>query len=659
MFCYVLNGLYLIIWVVLLFHCLFRREFYPIFGPGLGTKVFWLLTFVFFNPILTLIYFVFGFLLRPGKADEHRKLMHLGSVAAVVCVGVVLAVFEWPYSSYKAKPVVILDQSGEQKPTDQNESFFKFEPCLGTIAAKNNVLLSMSDYSGARVSMRNIIIICQNPHPLLERVARKLQKSLFNLPYVDKVACYSLGSFPEQGRLLPDVFITIDMPEIFESDFFRGRKLRAIIKWKAGSSIFPGPSLYVQNNVSPEVKFKIEGELRHDSMVASIESSQAKYKFEAGNISGEMINSISKQFQNLLDKHGELPKLPELLYGTYHEPPEFSFLKGDTVERLTSGRGLLKDNHTTWRFMDDRQTDKALAAYSDELKSLGWTTENRSKNYLQIQKANEYIYIFRQSWRNLKTGPIVLDNPENPTQRAPMIAHYESYLTSDRVQKIMDALLDTNVNMETLLIFEKYFHTQQQRERLRLIIEQNPVQTLDRYLLLAHYWEDLGEIEKARQSLLRARAMQHAEKEHNIKQHEIKSLAGELDDDSLAEVPVDKEIFREMGFINIQEIIEPLKVERRLDEPVLFYRHLNNEELQTIMLRIIGWREPLPLESYRLLTVKRGKGSSSSSETSGRVRSDGVWVVESHLGDSTDQNKSIQVKIEYLGNERFLFLITP
>lgn len=661
MLCYVLNGLYLMIWSVLLIHCLFRREFYPIFGPGLGTKIFWLLTFVFFNPLLTLVYFIFGYLLGLRKSAERGKLIHFGSIAAVVCVGVVLVVFERPYSSYKAKPVVVLSESSEQKPANQNWSFFKFEPCLGTISAKNNVqtFLSTSVHSGAKASMRNILIICQNPHPLLDRAARELQNALFKLPYVDKVEYFCLGSWPQKDKLLPDVFITIDMPEIYESNLFRGRRLRAIIKWKTGSSIFPGPSLSTQTDLSPEVKFKIEGELHHDSKVASLESPQAKYKLEARNISGEMIKSVSKQFQNLLDKHGELPKLPEILYGTYHKPPEFSFLKGDTVERLISGRELLEDNHTTWRFKDNRRTDEALKAYSDELKSLGWTTEDSSKNYLQMQKANEYIYIFRQSWRDLKTGPLVLDDPENPAQRASMIAHYESYLTRDRMQNVIDALLNSDVEMETLLLFESYCRTPQQRDRLLSIIEGSPIHTLDKYLLLTHHWISRSQMDKGRESLLRARAMQHAEKGHNVKAQEIKSLAGELNDQSLAEIPVGEEIYREMGFINIQEITEPLKIERRLDEPVLFYRRLEDGELQTHVLWVIRWRDPSPLESYRLLTVQKQKGSSSSSETAGRVRKDGVWVAESYLDYSTGQNKSIQVKIECLGNERFLFVITP
>jgi len=73
---YVLNGLYLIVWSALLLHCLGRREFYPIIGRKWGTKIFWLLTFVFFNPLLSLIYIVFAVLFKPPKIDENPKSVH-------------------------------------------------------------------------------------------------------------------------------------------------------------------------------------------------------------------------------------------------------------------------------------------------------------------------------------------------------------------------------------------------------------------------------------------------------------------------------------------------------------------------------------------------------------------------------------------------------
>ncbi len=669
---YAFDGLYLIIWSALLIDCLFRREFYPILGRRWGTKVLWLLTFLFLNPLLSLIYFAFGFLLRPPKSEERAKPISFGSLVAIACIGVVLVLFEWPFRGHKAEPVVILSESGEKEPArlgegpargeaGQDEPFYGCGAHVGTIKAKNSVqtFSSTSAGAGAKVSTRNILLTCQNPRRLLDRATREFQKSLAQLPYVDKVAYYPFGTWPKPGGLLPDVFITIDMPRVNEKHFLRCRQLKAVIKWKAGSSMFTGPSHSANSYTPPVVKFNIESQLEHDSRMVGIESPQAKYKLEANNISSEMIKSISKQFENLLDKYGQMPKPPETLHGTYHEPPELSFLRDNTFQRLISGNGLLKNNHTVWRFADERGTDEALTAYRDELKTLGWAEEDIGKEYLRMQKANEHIYVFRQRWHESETGSIGLSESDKPSSKASMIAHYESYLTSDQMQRAVDALLDSDVEIKTLLIFEKYFRTPQQAERLRSIIEQSPVHTLDGCLVLARYWADHGQMDRGRESLMRARAMQCAEKGQNVRAQEIKGLAKKLGDEGLAEVPLGEEIFREMGFVNAEQLREPLQIERALEESVLFYRHLDNGELQTFALRVIRSREPSSSALYRLLIVEKHQGSSSSSEIGGRVKPDGVWVAESSLSDLAGADKSMQLTIECLGNKRFLFVVTP
>jgi hypothetical protein len=607
------------------------------------------------------MYFVFGFLLGPPKTEEQRKLVGFGSAAAIACIGVVVVLFEWPYSGYKVEPVVVLSEAGSEKPAEQNESLGGFEVRIGTMGAKNGVQTwsSTSARGGARVSTHNILLICQHPHRLLDRTTREFQKSLVQLPYVDKVTYYPFGTWPKPGELLPDIFVTINMPEVNENNFICGRKLKLAITWKAGSMMLAGPSHSVHAYTPPLVKFDIEGRLDHESKMMGFESPMAKYKLEASNISREMIKSISKEFESLLDKHNRLPDLPEMLHGTYHKPPEFPFLKDDMAEQLISGRGLFKNNHTVWRFTDEREIDEALTAYRDELKTLGWAVEDSSKGYLRMQKDSEYIYIFRQRRHDPEARAITYGNREKQVSQVPMIAHYESYLTNDQMQRAMDVLLDSDVDMKTLLVFEKYFRTSEQRERLRSIIEQSPVHTLDGCLVLARYWMDRGELDKARELLLRARAMQRAEKEHNVKAQEIKSLAKKLGDEGLADVPIDERILHDLGFVNVEQLTEPLEIKRALDEPVLFSRRLDSGELRTFALRVIRSREPLSPVPYRLLTVEKSKGSSRSSETGGRIESDGIWVAESNLYDLAGENKSPQLKIECLGNEHFLFAVIP
>ena len=550
---YALSGLYLVVWSALLIHCLLKQEFYPIFGRRLGTKVLWLLTFIFLNPLLTLIYFVFGFLLRPpkAKADEQADSsqsvpVSLGSAVAIALIGIVLVFFEMPSIPGKSKPAVIRNGSEKDKSAEQKGLFDRFQVHIGTIDARNNMQTysSASAGDGTRVSMRNIMIISQSPHNLLDHAMREFQMSLAQLPYVGEVAYYPSGTLPKPGGLLPDVFVTVNMPYVREKSFLHSRYLKATIKWTAGSSIFTGTPHSDQSYTLEVIKFDIDSQLEHESRIFGVESSQAKYKLAAEGICSEMIKAISKQFGNLLDKYDQMPELPEVLYGVYHEPPEFSFLKADKLQLLISGKGLLKNNRTVWSFTDNRQIDAALTAYRDELKSLGWGQDDLGNNYLRMQKGSEHIYIFQQHRRDFKEGTFFWNKPEKIAPEITLIADYESDFTEDQMQKAMDALLDSGVEIKTLLIFEKYLHTPRQLERLRAIIEQSPVNTLDGCLVLARYWADRGQTDKGREYLLRARAMQSTERDHNLRTDEIKSLAGKLGDKSLTAVPIGEEIFR-------------------------------------------------------------------------------------------------------------------
>lgn len=695
---YFLSGLYLVIWSALLIHCLMRRRLYPVFGLGWGTKVFWLLTFVFFNPLLTFLYFVFGFLLRPVKVresgDNSRFSVSGVAVTAIAFVGFVLVLYEWPFAGYDARPVVIRSESQES-----NESFRGLEEGpettvwrLGAQArlsavgqgrvvmgkAKNGTQTfgSTSAQSGTSASVRTVMLICQNRHRLLDRAARQLQKSLVRLPDVDQVAYYPYGTRPEPGGILPDVFITVDTLEFHETAFLLSRRLKAIIQWKVGSTLFEDSIRHILPEGVPDpaagqavAAFHAESWLDHESTMVGIEGPLAKYKLEADGISAEMIKSISKQFASLLDKYGELPQAPQTLYGTYRDPPAFSFLSERAAERLISGHGLLKNNHTVWRFAETRGTDEALTAFRDEMKSSGWDCKELGKDRLWMRRGNEDLSIFQEHRRD--AAGTMLDSGQPRSLAAgsfgvSMIAQYTSSFTDEQIQQAMDALLAGETEIKTLLAFERYF-TPEQLERLRTIVEASPLCILDRFLMLGRYWTARGQMDKGRQCLLRARALLYAEKEPDLKSQEIRSLAKMLADESLADAPLSEDVLRDVGFVNAGQIAEPLKAERGPDEPLLLYRRLDNGQFHTFALRVIRSRDLSSPAPYVLQVVESREDRSSTSEAAGARKSalrpagrpNNTWEAEFTLQNLVGEGKSMQLTVESVGDQRFLFVVRP
>lgn len=664
---YVLGGVYLILWSALLVHCLLQRRFYPVFGRGWGTKIFWLLTFVFLNPLLTLLYFVFGFLLRPAKGPLPGTPVRFGSVAAIAFVAFVVAFFEWPFPDHGQEPVIMQNDGAQARlncptgPTGRTGGALPWgQAHVALVKAKNGVqtIGSTSAESDDRASVRNIVLVCQSPHALLDRATREFQKALIGLADVEKVEYYPYGIWPEPGGPLPDIFITIDILELQEKAFLCNRRLRAIIQWQVSDTLFPGSARTNHTNAPPTVMFNMETRVDHDSSMMGIESPGSVYKIEAHGIAAEMASSVSKQFANLLDKYGQMPQAPGSLHGTYWEPPDFSFLRDNKAERLISASGLFEDNHTIWRFAEQRRTDEALAAYRDQLQTAGWISGALAKDHLKMQKENECIYIFRDRRQDPAAAAVESGEPGKPSSSV-MITHYQSYFTGDRIQKAMDALLESETQTRTLLAFERCFRTPEQAERLRAAIEASPLCTLDGFLALGRYWADRGQTDKARESLMRARAMQRAEKARDAKSRVIRALAKRLGDQSLVATPVSERVFCDVGFVNAGQLAGPLELERALDEPVLLYRRLDDGRLRTVALRVVHSRDVSSPAPYGLLAVDRREGRSNESETAGTTGPQGSWVAQFLLQGAAGESESMRATVKSVGDERFLFVIHP
>jgi hypothetical protein len=194
---------------------------------------------------------------------------------------------------------------------------------------------------------------------------------------------------------------------------------------------------------------------------------------------------------------------------------------------------------------------------------------------------------------------------------------------------------------------------------LRTILEAGGVCTLDGSLVLGCYWADRGDMDKGRQWLMRARAMQRAEKEPTATSQDIRSLAKKLADESLADVALSEQALRDVGFVNAEQLTEPMKTERALDEPLLLYRGLDDGQLHTFALRVVCSLEAPLSAPYGLVIVEKRGGRSISSQAAGKVRPDGVWVAETSITGVAGENKPVQLTIECMGNARFLFVLSP
>ena len=202
---------FIVLWFLLLIDCVRRKEFYPIFGKGWGTRIFWLATFAFINPFLTLLYLIFGWFARPSVQPSLRR-----SACVVVPALAVIALLSLPLGRPGGRPITLERDPKTGQILAKGGRTLGVKANAAIIAANSAMNSSISSFSSdhTRVACRRILILNHSRHPLMERVGAELQQRLAQLPFVEEVVYLPAGKRPAEGGLAPDVAILLDSGRI-------------------------------------------------------------------------------------------------------------------------------------------------------------------------------------------------------------------------------------------------------------------------------------------------------------------------------------------------------------------------------------------------------------------------------------------------------------
>jgi hypothetical protein len=298
---------YIVLWAVLLLACLGKREFCPVFSDSRRTRLFWLATFVLVNPLLTILYLIFG-QLRPAQA---RRVKAVRDVAVVIAIaGFFLNVPGLTHLWMQP----LMGRSTDSAGTIEEP---KFQARAAVIEASNNTSSSSatSTTGESRLACRRVAVIVEGEHPLLGRVGSALAKHLEAISAVETVELLANGVFPEAGQRTPDVFVRLDLADIQETPIPYSLKLQAQISANVGQSPLQSNHHYGDTFSPPMLHFGTNIDLTHTSTTTGYES--VRYSMAAENIAKELGGQIEKAFKQWEEKYGLLPELPAEFYGDY------------------------------------------------------------------------------------------------------------------------------------------------------------------------------------------------------------------------------------------------------------------------------------------------------------------------------------------------------
>jgi len=616
---------YLIVWLFLLIDCIRRKRFYPVFGNQQGTKFFWLVTFIFFNPLLTLLYLVFG---RFAPPDARPSVARSAFVLVPTLIIVVILHLPWSHLGKKAIVMKRDPESGAIVSEGGRRSGVEIHAAI--TEAKDRMNSSSTSFSSdhTRLACRRLLLVNRSSHALMERAGMEIQKLLVQLPFIEQVVYLPAGQKMPEGGLAPDITVLLEMPRIKETRFPLYRGITATVLATAGSTPYQSGSHYSDQTTPPPLEFEWRANLSHRSNVRGYESAGAKYKLVANDIAGQIGKALSKQLTDWIEKYGLMPEMPDFLYGTYRKPPDMAFLPREAIECVQSCRALMRHNQTVWRFTENRDTSVVLASIKSQMESEGWKdrdsqTSGTELRLVRMKRDTERLVVFRQQRDGIE-GEWITTRQNEPEAKMPVVVHYENLFSDEETEKAMRALLDSSAPVETVMLFDRFLTRGSLENRYFEMLEKCPLASVSGNITLAENYQRHGEKDKARQALLRAIALLRTEENHGNYDGRIKDLARRLEEEKLTAEPVPVGIYRDLGFIEQTSASATVEREVALGEPLVLYDKEN--PLRTLSIRIkraVGADKKNGL--FALHWIEAGRNDRSWGNRGGLVGGDGRW----------------------------------
>jgi hypothetical protein len=626
---------YAAVWAVLLIACLRKRQFCPIFGDSHKTRLCWLATFVLVNPLLTILYLVFG-QIRSPQARPVRVVRELVLLVALLgfFVNVPGLTHLW------MQP--FLGRSARAGQTAQAH--------LAAIQAANNTSMTSASSSSdnSRFACRRIAVILEGDHPFLYRVGSGLVQQLRKLPGVETVEFQTQGAFPASGQRAPDIFVRLYLNQFHENLVPYSLRLSAQIDADVGRMPLRSTHSYHDSFTPPLLAFNLQVGMSHQSTTTGYES--VRYTLAAQNVAKDLGGQIGKTFGQWRDKYGLLPELPAEFYGPYTGPELPEPLQKLKPVRLGSYAGLLVHSETYSQFRLDDEPVQALAALRDAMTASGWKELSGDWNLPRLSvrwaQANRRIHVFQMPRHEPFRGTRMTFPASEPEPACLFGIVDEERFRSDELHATLDRLLAEPLSVERLMLFERMFDKQQEQRWLTILARQPPRDVLTQ-IRLGELYQRRDQPEKALQALKRARALLWAVREDRTYTDRLKRLAEKLGDKKLAEAVPTREDFLDAGFPELALDGGPVEIETNLNVPAIVFFAEPQGGCGTLALTVV----PAGGEkgTFGVTYAKRTAHGSSSGSCGGiSSQANGHWQYDLPRGFVDDRTAC---RITRIGNE--------
>ena len=419
--------------------------------------------------------------------------------------------------------VVVLLAGADRRKTDE-----KHKPPLsahaGSIKANNSMSTSSSHTSteGSLFFAKRIAVINLSEHRIASEAASALADALRNQPFTDTVDLFQGDHRPQEGGLLYDLYVSLDMPEFHSKGFLlTGRKVKAKIEVTLGDDFWNSRHGYSDNLSPPTINLHMEATLEHESVAHGVELPGNPYRQVAANISTQLCESVTKSLGELAAKFSGPGTMPEGLVPDYRPLPPLPLPKTELLNRVISGHGLMLNNYTVWT-METTEPQAELTALLSNLEAEGWQSDSpelngeQSQFHFRAERADCVIEAFETRGYG----------PRTEGGRVRLVIRYSDRMTREQLRSILEQVVSVDpVPLDTWLAFSRLMSQEQNDRVLTKIADQTNLPPRAGMRVI-RYLNRTGKKEEALERLQRIAVLGLLD--DSVKQKDVEKLGQEI-----------------------------------------------------------------------------------------------------------------------------------
>jgi hypothetical protein len=486
-----------------------------------------------------------------------------------------------------------------------------------------------------------VLLLSDNPHPFCRKIVDRLEQRLKESPHIRAVERLNEPVTITQRDGAPDLFLRVDLVSAKGSGVLPST-FKSVVTATLGNTPW-FDTLHMRDGSSAPV-VSIEWNATVDSESTFLGLTTDRYEAAAHDIAHSLAKSITEKLAELSEEHPPLPSLPVEFFGPYEPVADFDWLSTVSARRSASYCGLFTHNETYWRFQTSTNPGPTLKQIAQSLQGAGWEVQPRDPNSalaqrLEARQGDAWVTIFPK----FRTHTLLDDDSSDPQPLEFIVCHHKPLSRTERAQALELLLNRTPWDSEALLPFVHSFEVEQ---RLRFFerLAQTGSSSPKGCVQLADLFLDQGRTNDARHQLLKAQALSATRPDSETLKRHIKDLADKIQPQSRLELEYTPEICRELGFVELEKVTQPLEFTRPFGKPLAFFKRFSNPvEPPHMAIRIVALTVNAPAKGFHGYTLRRSEPGVRSCDSGDCFRQ--VGEVFTRTIGAGDQAMTVQAEL--------------